>query len=307
MVDIANDIQQLKALKSDLKKRESLTKKVEELKKETNNIKAQITSISVPKFPLKSEQKAVEEEINREVLKRKEESKIGKITNVLVFLMIVPPIIAIIVSFFVGHIFITVLLSVVWFFINAIILGSLPDETNKITAEVRLQYQTKFDDIEARKKAYDLDRQHRIESAIANDPDLKQCYQELEQCKTDLDLCKANIYNNNILSGQDKNLDTVSYVLDQLISKRADSIKEALQRYDDKRARDSQFAFDQWQRAFDREVARQEAEKREAEARRERELQRIRQEKIDRENKELRDKISNSLDDIEDIKRSLDK
>ena len=68
-----------------------------------------------------------------------------------------------------------------------------------------------------------------------------------------------------------------------------------------------QFAFDQWQRAFDREVARQEAEKREAEARRERELQRIRQEKIDRENKELRDKISNSLDDIEDIKRSLDK
>ena len=83
--------------------------------------------------------------------------------------------------------------------------------------------------------------------------------------------------------------------------------KEALQRYDDKRERDSQFTFEQWQRAFDREVARQEAEKREAEARRERELQRTRQEKIDRENKELRDKISNTLDDIEDIKRNLNR
>ena len=307
MADIANDIQQLKALQSDLRSMESLPRKIKDLEKNIEERKEHIPSLYPLNDQSQSEIAELEEEIKEEATKRWQNTTSGKITNVFVFLMIVPPIIAIIASFFLGHIFRTILISVGWALINLIIIAVLPYDMEKITREVKFEYKEKFAEIEARKKSNELDRKNRIATALSNDPELKRYYQELEQCKTSLDLCKANIYNNNILSGRDKNLDTVSYVLDQLISKRADSIKEALQRYDDKRARDSQFAFDQWQRAFDREVARQEAEKREAEARRERELQRIRQEKIDRENKELRDKISNSLDDIEDIKRSLNR
>lgn len=133
--------------------------------------------------------------------------------------------------------------------------------------------------------------------------DVDQYTQECNEYEFTLQLCLDSIRQNDILREQDKNLSTVSFVLNQLKNGRADSLKEALQRYDEKRERDAIYALERMEREWEREKMYEIEKERERQARIDREAQRERQERIDRENEELRKEVRKSL---EDIKRSLD-
>lgn len=316
MADKAKDIQQLEALKSDLRAKESLPQEIKKLEEKIKKRKEYIPSLYPsndqiqPKIPEKSElesakKKTIDDRVNA--------TPYGKFALAWGFLFWLA-VLAVVVSLFVGYTGRTILISVGVLVLGYIISLRIPDPTEKIKAEVELEYQEKFAEIEARKEsyksekeAYELDRKNRIARAISDDPEIKQYSQELEQCKLALVLCSTNIRTNDVLSERDKNLDTVSYVLDQLITGRADSIKEALQRYDDKRERDSIRKLDRLEREWEREIARKEAQERELQAIMDRAAQREREAKLDRENEALRKDIRKSLDDIEEMKRKLDR
>ena len=297
MAGIANDIQQLEALESDLRKKESYPQEIKELEKKIEERKEYISSICAPKGPSKSE---LESKMKSEI--EEIETKSITIFEMILFLIFVLSVIAAVVSYFCNYTLKPALITGACCFAIYIIYAYSPMFAKKeakekeLKEEIKFQYQEKLAEIEKN----ELRSKNSIARENANDTVIKQYYQEIAHINDSLPSIQMSINENNILSVGDKNLSTVSFVLNQLKTGRADSIKEALQRYDDKRERDSIREVERMEREWEREKEQKAAAEREEQARRERELQRRRQEEIDRENKELRDRINKALDDLED-------
>jgi biopolymer transport protein ExbB/TolQ len=168
-------------------------------------------------------------------------------------------------------------------------------------AEFDLISQSELAQARAKDQEFLKDQEKKKETFIKQiNEDVAQYTKELNQYKSTLKSHIASIDENNILSSNDKNISAVSFILYQLKTGRADSIKEALQRYDDKRRIDSMRELDRLEREWARQDAQKAAEEKAEQDRRDREAQIRRQEKIDRENEELRKRINKALDDIED-------
>ena len=139
----------------------------------------------------------------------------------------------------------------------------------------------------------------RIADAINNDSQLVADRNKLKTLETEQATVALRIIRNDVLSDQDKDIALVDYVYSQLSTRRADSVKEALQRYDDKKERDLQDF-----RAALRHERELEEQRRLDEERREE--QRRREARLDREREALRkqyesdnEKLRDKLDDLE--------
>lgn len=201
---------------------------------------------------------------------------------------------------------------VVVFAIRIVILAIIDKIVTKLVepkqAAFDLKSQRELYEARAKDQEFLKDQEKKKETFIKQkNEDVAQYTKELNQYKSTLKSHIASINENNILSSNDKNISAVSFILYQLKTGRADSIKEALHYYDDKRSRDSMRELDRLEREWEREKEQEAARKREEEARREREAQRRRQEEIDRKNDELRKEIRKNLDDLEEMRRKLDK
>ena len=114
-------------------------------------------------------------------------------------------------------------------------------------------------------------QKRQIEEARAQDADITeklrqeavtstQKWQErIRALKDQLKQHQANIRNNDVLSDNDKDLNTVNWIINQIESRRADSVKEALLLYDDKRRRDSAFELKKIQMQFETDRRNREA------------------------------------------------
>lgn len=114
-------------------------------------------------------------------------------------------------------------------------------------------------------------QKRQIEEARAQDADITeklrqeavtstQKWQErIRALKDQLKQHQANIRNNDVLSANDKDLNTVNWIINQIESRRADSVKEALLLYDDKRRRDSAFELKKIQMQFETDRRNREA------------------------------------------------
>lgn len=90
---------------------------------------------------------------------------------------------------------------------------------------------------EAAKK--DADESAAIALRMASEnSDIKK---QIQSIRAELKTHEANVNSNPVLASSDKNLSTVKWITEQIESRRADSVKEALQLYDEKRRRDSAF------------------------------------------------------------------
>ena len=195
------------------------------------------------------------------------------------------------------------LLALLTKIVSLIIQDAIDRKADKIELQFSHKLQKAKEEDEKATIEAEKTRSNKIADNIANDTAIKQYYQEIKQCEMVLALCNANINKNDVLSEQDKKLDAVSYILGQLKSRRADSVKEALLQYDGYRRQRSRDLIAQMEREERRE-AEKKREIQESIARTQQmidDVRRIEREKrIDEENKALRK-------DIEDIKRSLDR
>ena len=160
---------------------------------------------------------------------------------------------------------------------------------------VRLSLEKNADriaDARARDEQDQRDLERKLEKILETDSTLQAYKAELNQLIQARADHTVNMRDNDVLSHMDKSLPTVDFVLSQLKNKRADSIKEALQRYDEKVDRDER----ERERQREREEERREAE---LQRERDREEQRKRDAQLQAQNEALR----NSL---EEMKRKLD-
>ena len=200
----------------------------------------------------------------------------------------------------VGAIFCAILFSVFLF-----IFDSWPDE-NAYQDRLKLRYAKQIQEAkEFDGKAtgvYKMLRKEipsRIADASNNDSQLVADRNKLKTLETEQATVALRIIRNDVLSDQDKDIALVDYVYSQLSTRRADSVKEALQRYDDKKERDLQVF-----RAALRHERELEEQRRLDEERREE--QRRREARLDREREALRkqyesdnEKLRDKLDDLE--------
>ena len=80
----------------------------------------------------------------------------------------------------------------------------------------------------------------KIKEQQPTDPKVEQCRKEYEQAKTMLSMSQAAVMNSTILADADKNLETVDFLIKRLESRRADSVKEALNQMDEAQRRDAE-------------------------------------------------------------------
>lgn len=114
-------------------------------------------------------------------------------------------------------------------------------------------------------------QKRQIEEARAQDADITEKLRQeavtstqkwkerIRALKDQLKQHQANIRNNDVLSDNDKDLNTVNWIINQIESRRADSVKEALLLYDDKRRRDSAFELKKIQMQFETDRRNREA------------------------------------------------
>ena len=73
----------------------------------------------------------------------------------------------------------------------------------------------------------------KIKEQQPTDPKVEQCRQEYEQAKMLLAASQAAVMSSTVLAPEDKNLETVDFLIKRLESRRADSVKEALNQMDE--------------------------------------------------------------------------
>lgn len=97
---------------------------------------------------------------------------------------------------------------------------------------------------EAAERRYQSEFQPRYQKALQKikkeqltDPKVEQCRKEYEQAQMLLAVSQAAVMNCTVLAEGDKNLETVDFLIKRLESRRADTIKEALNQMDDAQRR----------------------------------------------------------------------
>lgn len=107
---------------------------------------------------------------------------------------------------------------------------ALDEENRAFNKEAQLQYQKAFEPLYAAA----LDK---IRKAQPTDPNAEKRRKEYELAKEELAVSQAAVKNSTILAPGDKNLETVDFLIQRLESRRADTIKEALNQMDDAQRR----------------------------------------------------------------------
>ena len=332
MADLAKDIEQLKQLKSDLEQFSKRQPEIETIKKKISKREAEITEKiqSDPKYgprdwngnfePVTTARYRLYGELNQCAANKNSLAK--KITLILITIAdliglgilwkllfdfyldggpydeIFPYIQSGIVSTVVVCLIPGVILFFVSKFILAIVDATVPSEANLKDPKYAQQFH-EADKADARATAAFEQVRKEIPSRIAdasnNDSQLVADRNKLKNLETEQATVALRIIRNDVLSDQDKDIALVDYVYSQLTTRRADSVKEALQRYDDKKERDLQDFRAALQHARELEEQRRIDEERwEEQQRREARLDREREElrkQYESDNEKLRDKL----------------
>ena len=326
MADLAKDIEQLKQLKSDLEQFSKRQPEIETIKKRIPEREAKITEKikSDPKYgtrDIHGEYKSVGT-ARLEVFEKICDDHVKARTRLQIIRSAVPTLVglcvfwkklidyfaqtslanfSIIVVLIIGAICYGILYKIVGFFMFEVFGKDVNLDNPKFADQKRAA-----EEADAKvNREYELLREEipsRIAQALNNDSQLVADRNKLKTLETEQATVALRIIRNDVLSDQDKDIALVDYVYSQLSTRRADSVKEALQRYDDKKEKKLQDfgAALRHERELE-EQRRLDEERREEQRRREARLDREREalrKQYESDNEKLRDKL-------DDLERSL--
>ena len=333
MADLAKDIEQLKQLKSDLERLPVLQEKVQKIKKEISEIQNRIKKRIEDKpeygrtdaqgclYPVTEAYDEIEREISRRVDDR--------VRKLYIILMIIAYIILAglvaggflalwlfledieeAILYLLDHSMeatIALLVCIAIFPLIPWLIRVAMADCRRYRKRLEKKYsnqiqQAKEADAKAT-QAQKLARQElpaTIASAIQQDPTLIAYRNDLPELENALVALSRRIQDNNVISDKDKYIGLVNFVYSQLVDKRADSLKEALQRYDDKAERDSRALMMEWKQELELERQRQLDEERWEEQKR-------REARLDREREALRKQYESDSEKLRDAINELNR
>ena len=334
MSDLAKDIEQLKQLKSDLERLPVLQEKVQKIKKEIPEIQNQIKTRITDKpeygrtdaqgrlYPVTEAYDEIEREISRRVNDR--ERKLHIILLIIAHIILAGLVAggfyalwllffdlfgrneAIIDLFWCIVIFLVIYIKIGWKFVPWLVDVSIAD-CRRYCRRLEKKYSNQIQQAkEADAKATQAQRLARqtlsatIASAIQQDPTLIAYRNDLPELENALVALSRRIQDDNVISDKDKYIGLVNFVYSQLVDKRADSLKEALQRYDDKAERDSRALMMECKQELELEKQRRIDEERWEEQKR-------REARLDREREALRKQYESDSEKLRDAINELNR